>query len=82
MVCTVACFIGFWRSVFGGSASLHNLFLHFLAKCFFNNIMMNMEMGGINLFSVNSGAHSASIIFFHLSSNAFRIYKSSAHHIL
>ena len=29
MVCTVACFIGFWRSVFGGSASLHNLFLHF-----------------------------------------------------
>ena len=38
VVCTVACFIGFWRSVFGGSASLHNLFLHFLAKCFFCNL--------------------------------------------
>ncbi len=34
---------------------------------------------GLNLFSVNSGVR---IIFSHLSSNAFRIDKSSAYHIL
>ena len=37
-MCIVACSIGFWRSVFGGSPSLHDLFLHFLAKCFFCNL--------------------------------------------
>ena len=37
-VCIVTCFIGFCGSVFGESASLHDLFLHFLAKCFFCNL--------------------------------------------
>ena len=37
VVCIVACFIGFWDIFFVGSASLHDLFLHFLAKCFFCN---------------------------------------------
>ena len=35
VVCTVAYFIGFWEVFFGRSASLHDLSLHFLAKCFF-----------------------------------------------
>ena len=33
-VCIVACFIGFWLSVFAGSASLHDWFLHFLESAF------------------------------------------------
>ena len=36
--CIVACFIGFWGSVFCGSASLHDLFLHFLANCSFYSL--------------------------------------------
>ena len=33
-VCIVACFVGFWGSVFAGSASLHDWFLHFLESAF------------------------------------------------
>ena len=33
-VCTVTCFISFWGSVFAGSASLHDWFLHFLESAF------------------------------------------------
>ena len=33
-MCIVACFIGFWGSVFSGSASLHDWFLHFLGRAF------------------------------------------------
>ena len=33
-VCIVACSLVFGEVFFGGSASLHDLFLHFLAKCF------------------------------------------------
>ena len=31
-------FIGLGEVFFGGSPSLHDLFLHFLAKCFFCNL--------------------------------------------
>ena len=31
----------FGEVFFGGSASLHNLFLHFLAKCFFCNFRLS-----------------------------------------
>ena len=31
----------FGEVFFGGSPSLHDLFLHFLAKCFFCNILRN-----------------------------------------
>ena len=34
LVCIVACFVGFWGSVFAGSASLHDWFLHFLVSAF------------------------------------------------
>ena len=33
-MCIVACFVGFWGSVFAGSASLHDWFLHFLESAF------------------------------------------------
>ena len=48
-VCIVACFIGFRGSVFfGGRASLHDLFFHFLAKCFFCNLFWGVFFGGGN----------------------------------
>ena len=33
-VCIVACFVGFWGSVFAGNASLHDWFLQFLESAF------------------------------------------------
>ena len=37
---------------FGGSVSLHDLFLHFLAKCFFCNLFWGVFLGGGNDVSV------------------------------
>ena len=37
-VCIVLVSLVFGEVFFGGSASLHDLFLHFLAKCFFYNL--------------------------------------------
>ena len=47
-MCIVACFIGFWELFFGESPSLHNLFLHFLAKCFFCNLFWPFFWGSGN----------------------------------
>ena len=43
-VCIVACFVGFWGSVFfAGSAFLHDCFLHFkFGKCFFCNFKIKL----------------------------------------
>ena len=38
----------FGEVLFGGSASLHDLFLHFLVKCFFCNLFRGMVLGGGN----------------------------------
>ena len=48
VMCIVACFIGFWGTVFGESPSLHDLFLHFLAKCFFCNLFWAFFLGSGN----------------------------------
>ena len=51
--CIVACFIGFGEVFFGRSVSLHDLFLHFLAKYFFCNLFWGVFfLGGGNKFNV------------------------------
>ena len=48
-VCIVACFIGFWGSVF--LVEVHpymTCFLHFLAKCFFCNLFWGVFLGDGN----------------------------------
>ena len=38
----------FGEVFFGGSASLHNLFLHFSVKCFFCDLFWGVFLGGGN----------------------------------
>ena len=44
-VCIVACFVGFWGSVFAGSASLHDWFLHFLESAFSVTFSLKLTPG-------------------------------------
>ena len=39
LMCIVACFVGFWGSVFGGIASLHDQFWHFLKSAFSGSLV-------------------------------------------
>ena len=48
MHCDMYCRLFHWFLRIGGSASLHALFLHFLAKCFFCNLFWGVFLGGGN----------------------------------
>ena len=43
----------FGKVFFGGSPSLHDLFLHFLAKCFFCNLFWGVFWEMVTCVSVN-----------------------------